>query len=61
MSTLSEATRRTLSLIRGAAGVSAVSDADQAGLVGEDHGVDPVAQAELGEQAADVGFSRCPR
>jgi hypothetical protein len=29
---------------------------DDAGLVGQDDGLDPVAQAELGEQVADVGF-----
>jgi len=29
---------------------------DDPGFVGQDDGLDPVAQAELGEQVADVGF-----
>ena len=46
-----EATRRrNLSLV-GAAGSS------YAGLVGEDDHLDPVAQAELGQDASDVAFT----
>lgn len=30
-----------------------------AGLVGEDHGLDPVTQPQLGQQVPDVRFHRC--
>ena len=35
-----------------------MAGADEASLIGEDHRLDPVAQAELGQDPADVGLDR---
>src|SRR2546425_4442449 len=39
-------------------GASGLAGFDQAGLVGEDHGLDAVAEAQFGQDAADVGLDR---
>ena len=50
--------RRPAALADAARRRSAGARPDQPRLVGEDHGLHPVAQAELGEHAAEVGLHR---